>query len=148
MSETGPHRDCRAELTALELFWHQCRTAEGLATRRLITPFTLRPWLGHICVYQQIEDGADFRIKLDGTAVVELTGEDWTRRRVSEVDGRFGTRLLADCRETCARGEPVLSFSSLLFQKKWVVYHRLLLPVSSKGEGYDQIFNAMYPAEA
>jgi hypothetical protein len=135
------------ELEALYRFWNDCQIADGIASRRRLTPFTLRPWLGYLCVYQLTDDDRDFTIKLDGTQVVELTGEDWTRRRVSEVDKRYGTTLLADCQQVRLSGLPAFSRPSVVFQKKWMLAFRLLLPVSSTGERYDQVFNAIYPAD-
>lgn len=148
MIDQGRRTGCEANLQALRAFWDECVAADGLATRRRVTPFTLRRWLGHLCVYELLPGDSDFRIKLDGTAVVALTGEDWTGRQVSAVDARYDTTLLADCLDVCLTARPVLSRSALLFQKTWVTYHRLLLPVSARGDRYDQVFNAIYAADS
>jgi hypothetical protein len=68
--------------------WH-----EDPPDRSQLSVEILQPWFSHISVFQAMEDGADFLLRLDGTAIVAITGEDWTRHKTSEIDRRFGRDL-------------------------------------------------------
>ena len=55
-------------------FWSDAAGTDGVPSRDRLDVFTLRPWLGHISIYESIDDGDDFRIRLEGTAIVAITG--------------------------------------------------------------------------
>ncbi len=93
--------------------------------------FELRPWLGHISIYEAVENGADFRIRLEGS-------------RVSQVDAKFGTDLVALMREVVRAGRPSLHVTRI-YQREFRSAVRMLLPMRSRpGGAVDQIFMALY----
>ncbi|NQW11734.1 MAG: PAS domain-containing protein [Alphaproteobacteria bacterium] len=134
-----------ARLAALLSFWLSCQDdAGGIPNREQLTPFTLRPWLGHISIYQVADDGRDFRVRLEGTKVTGMTGEDWTNRRASEVDARFGSTLVHDMAGTVATGASQI-LPIRIFQHKFKAATRLLFPVRATPNGpVDQVFLALY----
>lgn len=106
--------------------------------------FELRPWLGHISIYEAVDDGADFRIRLEGSRVSQMTGEDWTGRRVSQVDEKFGAGLVTIMQEVIRTGCPSLHITRI-YQREFRSAVRMLLPVRSRPNGpVDQIFMALY----
>jgi hypothetical protein len=135
---------CLALLHRLYDFWLDCRGASDVPNRDAFDPFNLRPWLGHISIYEMIQDGADFRIRLEGTSIVAMTGEDWTGRRASDVDRRYDSRLVDFMRTTIRTHQPAIH-TMRLFQNDIEYITRLLLPIRSRPLGpVDQVFLVMY----
>lgn len=131
-------------------FWTQCGGAANIPDRQQLDAFTLRQWLGHISVYEAIQGSADFRIRLEGTSIVAITGEDWTGKRASDVDRRFGSRLVEFMRDVIATGRPAVH-TMRVFQNDIEFITRLLLPVRAQPGGpVDQVFLVIYadPREA
>jgi hypothetical protein len=131
-------------LHTLHDFWLDCRGTSDVPNRDAFDPFNLRPWLGHISIYEAINDGADFRIRLEGTSIVAITGEDWTGRRASDVDRRYGSRLVDFMKGTIRTHQPAIH-TMRLFQNNVEYITRLLLPIRSHPLGpVDQVFLVMY----
>jgi hypothetical protein len=119
-------------------------------SREQLDPFTLRPWLGHISIYEAVEDGHDFRIRLEGTSIVSITGEDWTGKRATDVDARYGCRIAEFMREIVRTHRPMIH-TMHVFQNEVESITRLLLPVRTRRDGpVDQVFLVIYvdPPEA
>jgi hypothetical protein len=131
-------------LHQLHDFWLDCRGTSDVPSRDAFDPFNLRQWLGHISIYETIQDGTDFRIRLEGTSIVAITGEDWTGKRASDVDRRYGSRLV-DFMQTAIRTHQPAIHTMRLFQNNIEYITRLLLPIRSHPLGpVDQVFLAMY----
>ena len=137
-------RDLSPLAAALLSYWQATRGAGGVPDRGAFDPLNLAKWLGYISIYEYEPEQDDFRNRLEGTYVGNLTGENWTGRRASEVDARFGSNFLADLREVRASGEPMAHLIKV-FQKEFSVTERVLLPVSTVRDGStDQIFVAIF----
>jgi len=95
-------------LYSLLQFWSDAADGDGVPSRDRLDAFTLRPWLGHISIYQAIDSGRDFRIRLEGTSIVAITGEDWTGKRATEVDARYGCRIAEFMREVVRTRRPAV----------------------------------------
>lgn len=131
-------------LHTLHDFWLDCRGTSDVPNRDAFDPFNLRSWLGHMSIYEAIQDGADFRIRLEGTSIVAITGEDWTGKRASDVDGRYGSRLVDFMKRTIRTHQPAIH-TMRLFQNNIEYITRLLLPIRSHPLGpVDQVFLVMY----
>lgn len=126
-------------------FWQGFRALGPRPTRQDFTPFALKPWIGYLDVYGVEDGGADFRIRLNGTRVTELTGEDWTGRRASDVDERFGSALREEVAAVYTSQQPAYH-RTRIFQKNYTTAHRLMLPVfCDSGDGrVVQIFLAIF----
>jgi hypothetical protein len=104
----------------------------------------LQPWFGHISVFHAIDDGADFQLRLDGTEIVAMTGEDWTRRKASEIDRRFGRDLTALLCRAIGSRRPLVHAIRVL-QREHLRATRMLLPVRSVPMCEpDQVFLVLY----
>jgi hypothetical protein len=131
-------------LYSLLKFWSDTADSSGIPSRDRLDAFTLRPWLGHISIYETIDGGDDFRIRLEGTAIVAITGEDWTGKRATEVDARYGCRIAEFMREVLRTQQPLVH-TMRVFQNEVEYITRLLLPVRSRAGGpVDQIFLVIY----
>lgn len=120
------------------------RTRDGkVPLRQSLDPFTLKPWLGHISIYEAMDDG-DFLVRLEGSAIVDMTGENWTSYRASEIDKKYGTPLTEDLGEVIAAGKP--SFHRMMiFQRRHFFASRALLPVRKAAESpANQVFLVLY----
>ena len=125
-------------------FWSRLAGHDGVPSREQLDPFTLRPWLGHISIYEAVDDGHDFRIRLEGTSIVAITGEDWTGKRASEVDARYGCRIAEFMREIVRTHHPMIH-TMRVFQNEVESITRLLLPVRRGRAGpIDQVFLVIY----
>ncbi len=132
------------ELVSLLGFWQDHRARSGILDRTIMDPFNLVPWLGHLSVYEAVDGGRDFRNRLDGTMIVEITGEDWTRRLASAVDAVFGSALVAALREAMTTQESAIH-TMKVYQNGLKDITRLLLPIRSRPDRpIDQVFLAIY----
>lgn len=131
-------------LHSLLKFWSEAGGGNSVPSRQRLDAVALRPWLGHISIYEAVEGGRDFRIRLEGTSIVAVTGEDWTGRRASEVDARYGSRIAAFMRDVVGTQKPMIH-RMRVFQNEVEMITRLLLPVRSRPEGpVDQVFLVIY----
>ncbi len=132
-------------LHALLKFWTDCGGSDSVPDRSQLDALTLRPWLGHISVYEAIPGLADFRIRLEGTSIVAITSEDWTGKLASDVDRRFGSQLVAFMRQVVESRRPAVH-RMRVFQNEVEFITRLLLPVRAQpGGAVDQVFLVIYP---
>ncbi|MEZ5832821.1 MAG: PAS domain-containing protein [Dongiaceae bacterium] len=138
-----PHSASPA-LHSLLQFWSDSADADGVPSREQLDALALRPWLGHISIYETVDEGQDFRIRLEGTSIVAITGEDWTGKRASEVDARYGCRIAEFMREIVRTQQPMIH-TMRVFQNDVEFITRLLLPVRSRTGGpVDQVFLVIY----
>lgn len=127
-------------------FWIRGRNAAGLPDRAHFDVLNLRPWLGHLSIYESVGRHADFLNRLEGGKVVGLTGENWEGHLASDIDGCFDGGFQADLREVAVWRHPKRSICPV-FQKPFQVAERVLLPVTVEGTEVDQIFMAMFPRD-
>ena len=131
-------------LRSLLDFWSRSAAGNGAPNREQFDVFKLRPWLGHLSIYETVDDGSDFRIRLEGTSIVAITGEDWTGKRASDVDARYGSRIAEFMRDIIQTYRPMIH-TMRVFQNDVEIITRLLLPVRSRRDGpVDQVFLVIY----
>ena len=141
--DTIPSQAAPAISTLLS-FWRRHSEQSGVPSRVIMEPFGLFPWLGHLSIYEAVEGGRDFRNRLEGTAIVAITGEDWTGRMASAVDARFGSSLVPSMRNAIASGQAAIH-TMKVYQDGYKDITRLLLPVRARQDGpIDQVFLVIY----
>ena len=86
--------------------WRSKRPPGGVPHRAEFDVFTLRPWLGWLTVYEELDGGTDFLVRLDGSNIVALTGDEWTGHRMSELNPRYALRCWKRCAGRCGNGSP------------------------------------------
>jgi hypothetical protein len=134
-----------AKALALLDLWRQYNAEEGRPTRGDFTPFVLKPWLGDIDIYDVEDGGAEFRMRLNGTRVVAITGEDWKGKTARDVDRKYGGTLHEELASLCQTRQP-LAHHIRIFQKDYILAYRLLLPIFSDDPpgAVAQIFLAVF----
>ncbi len=131
-------------LHSLLQFWSDAADGRDTPSRDRFDAFALRPWLGHISIYESIDGGRDFRIRLEGTSIVAITGEDWTGKRATQVDAKYGCRIAEFMRDVVKTRRPAIH-TMRVFQNEVESITRLLLPVRAHADGpVDQVFLVIY----
>lgn len=68
-------------------YWDDLRGEATLPLASAVTPFDLKPALGHIVLIDVLDDGWNGRFRVYGTKVAETYGRDMTGRLLSDIDG-------------------------------------------------------------
>lgn len=68
-------------------YWHQLRGDAELPNAGDVSPFELKPALGHLILIDVLDDGWNGRFRLYGTRVAENYGRDMTGQFLSDIDG-------------------------------------------------------------
>lgn len=130
-------------LYSLYQHWLGARNPEGLVPKSAFDAFAIRPWLGLVSIYQRIDQ--DYVIRLDGTDIVRMTGEDWTGRRVSDLDGRYNLRLLEAVCLAASERRCIYHPSRQLAARPHFTVARLLMPVSRDGLDITHVVMSLIP---
>ncbi|MBO6559410.1 MAG: PAS domain-containing protein [Nisaea sp.] len=126
-------------------YWYTSRGDNPVPDRTMFNPYALREWLGFISIYQYDPVRGDFKNRLEGTLITEMTGQDWTGRWASDVDQSFGSTFLEELAEVHSTATPTID-SVRIYQKKYRTATKLLMPVAeNRQRGADQVFLAMFP---
>lgn len=142
LDDAGPIENPKA--ASLLEYWHRNRQDGALPDRTTFEATRLAEWLGFLSIYQYEAGPDDFRNRLEGSYVADLTGENWTGRYASDVDRRFGSSFRAELAEVRVRETPVADLVQI-YQNDYGVAVRLLLPVALiGGREADQIFVALF----
>jgi len=122
--------------------WRSKRPPGGVPQRAEFDVFTLRPWLDWLTVYEELDGGADFLVRLDGSNIVALTGDEWTGHRLSELDPRYATPVLEVLRRTVQEHDQYY----IPTVKDFLTFHRMTLPVWEDRRGVRQVIQGMHLA--
>jgi len=70
-------------------YWEHLQKEAGGAMPQAsaVSPFDLKPALGHVVLIDVLDEGWDGQFRVYGTKVAETYGRDMTGRRISEIDG-------------------------------------------------------------
>lgn len=127
-------------------FWHSKCLPGEVPQRAEFDAFALRPWLGWLAIYEELDGGADFLVRLDGTSIVTLTGQEWTGRRMSELDPRVSARVLEVLRRAVRERRPVVDRLYSPAAKDFLAFQRVTLPVREGRRGVWQLIQGLQPA--
>ncbi len=120
-------------LVALHALWLAKRGARKLPARADIEVFELKPWLGWLSLLDVVDDGADFRFRVFGTALTERFGTDWTGRHLSEQSPEAQARSFPAYRRVVASSEPDFGILDRADARARYAWQRLILPLSTGG---------------
>lgn len=69
-------------------YWERLRKGnDTIPPASAVSPFDLKPALGHVMLIDVLDEGWDGQFRVYGTKVAETYGRDMTGRRISEIDG-------------------------------------------------------------
>ena len=132
----GTDRLIAAPLRFLMRYWSDLAGANGLPSGRLVDPLAMRPALGHVCLLDVVGDGEDFRYRVYGTVVAELSGFDMTGKLISVFPATafIVEFYVAAYAAVTQRREPLLTIHRPPATQHTSAWHRLVLPlVDDKG---------------
>lgn len=67
-----PVEELHPFVAGLLYLWRLKCPPGGVPQRSEFNVFMLRPWFGWVAVYEELDDGADFLVRLDGSNIVAL----------------------------------------------------------------------------
>jgi hypothetical protein len=132
-------------VTSLLDLWRSKCPPGNVPRRAEFDVFTLWPWLGWLIVYEELDAGADFLVRLDGSNIVALTGDEWTGRRMSELDPRYVTPVLKVLRQAVQGREPIVDQYYTPAVKNFLTFHRVTLPLWEDRQGVWQVIQGLQP---
>ncbi|UEM25314.1 PAS domain-containing protein (plasmid) [Skermanella mucosa] len=137
-------------IAGLLQFWYSKCPSGEVPRRAGFDAFALRPWLGWLAIYEELDGGADFMVRLDGTNIVALTGHEWTGRRMSDLDPRVAAPVLEVLRRAVSERRPVVDRLYSPAAKDFLAFHRITLPVREDrredGRVVWQVVQGLHPA--
>ncbi|MDO8288162.1 MAG: PAS domain-containing protein [Parvibaculum sp.] len=144
-----------ADVTKLIAYWHLKRGQRSMPERTDIIPREIITLLPYIVIYDVLDDGTDFRVRVFGTALVELVGEERTGKRVSEFGDNCNPptnaeivrrRWMDSLSASYASGNPEcvtgLMSSS---HRSYIAWHGVSCPMGIEGQKPTQMLGLMVP---
>ena len=142
-----------ADAARLAEYWHEKRGSRALPDRSDIVPADIVSLLPHIVIYDVIDEGRDYRVRLFGTALVNLVGEERTGMLVSEFDAKcepptdteaVRCRWMGSMTAAYTSGQPIFvtgRMSSSL--RPYIVWHGVSCPLSDGSGKITQMLGIM-----
>jgi hypothetical protein len=140
-------------IAALVAYWEKKRGAREITDRSDIVPAEIVSLLPHITISDVLDGGRDFRIRIFGTALVELVGEERTGKCLSE----FGTNCVPPTRTERVRHRwmdiatrsytsrrPAFVTGTMSSSRRpHIVWHAVSCPLTLGGTEIEQMIGAM-----
>ncbi|MEQ9642853.1 MAG: PAS domain-containing protein [Alphaproteobacteria bacterium] len=135
-------------------WWIDKGGPEHLPPFDLISPATLKPFLGRLIVLEPIDDGADFRYRLYGSTIAQFVGMDFTGKLLSQTHAlRRIPEVMIPCHLATFRA--AIQARQALYmaeQREHAVtpytWHRLLLPFAAADGSVGRVLLYTVPCEA
>ncbi len=139
-------------------YWIAKRGDRTMPLRDEIRPSEIRALLPCLVINQVLEDGTDFLIRLFGTELIKIAGEERTGKRVSEIGGapethdirrRTQERWMEINRRTYETAAPVYARVIMLNEQNACRdAHIVAAPLTVTGQGVEQILGGIFSAPA
>lgn len=136
------------DLKALYQLWNQKRGERRMPIRADITPHDMRAYLRRVHLYDVVDGGRDFLIRVLGTSITIGLGQDPTGKLVSQHPDRSqGHRFMLILQHVVAVGKPVRVLADHLIPERLATMQveALWLPLGSKN-GVEQVLAASVTA--
>ena len=134
--------DCYPAVRAIVDYWRSIHPTEGLPGRQHFDPVDVPKLLSNIGLIEAHENPRRFRIRLYGTALVAVMGEDYTGRWYDELFENFeATGQYADFCHVVDTGTPHWrrGLLRLPIDRDFHYLERVHLPLASDGKTVDMI---------
>lgn len=142
-----------ADAARLAEYWHQKRGSRAMPDRSDILPGEIVSLLPHIIISDVIDEGRDYRVRIFGTALVNLVGEERTGMLFSE----FGTKSVMPTNADTVRrhwtnsmdaayttGQPAFVTGRMSASwRPYIVWHGVSCPLSDGSGKTTQIIGIM-----
>lgn len=141
------------KIAALHAYLESKRRGRPFADRRDVNPAEIAALLPHLVVLDVVDGGNDFRVRIWGTALVDLMREERTGQLVSE----FGTvpaiptdpvelrkRWMTAAQLTMTSAKPLFfKAPTVAAERAFMVYHGMFAPLTAGTADIDQIIGMM-----
>ena len=135
-----------SELREILRYWSRIRDGKDLPARSDFDPLDLRGALGWVTLADRNADAGEFRYRLVGTRVSELTGIDLTGQPVSAMPiGGYADFLMGRMWETVDRARPIACRYALALRQRRVLVERLDLPLTNGSDRVEFILTGILP---
>jgi hypothetical protein len=107
----------------------------------------LAPWFGHVIIMDMLENGADFRYRLVGTAITEFLNRDYTGRTVMQSNySGARDKVLETFYRPVREGRPVFRRGHVIWavDKSWRSYQSVHCPVTAGGPDVAMTIGVLY----
>lgn len=142
------------EIADLNRYWHS-KCVEGvIPDRSAINPRDIVRHMPYLIIADVYEGGADFRIRLFGTALTQLIGENRTGKWLSEFGGeaaspedraRIRGRWLVMTQRAFEMREPVMLKAQMQADRnQFLTAHAFVAPLRNGASEVAQMIGAMY----
>ena len=120
-----------------------------LPHHRQIDPFDLRPALGYVLLLDVIENGRDFRYRLFGSTLVNVSGFDMTGKLLSEnpMSSYVTEFSLAVGRAAVRRRESIYTLRRPVGTKETSAWERLVLPLVDESDNVARLMVISTPLD-
>ena len=135
-------------------YWHDKRGAKALPDRADIHPPEIPHLLPYILLADPVEGGEDFRIRLFGTALVELMQEERTGKLISQIGlgpltvapKTVRSRWLEITRKAFREVGPVICKTQMSSSRRnYITVHGISLPLTRTGNVPEVLLGGIFP---
>lgn len=144
-------------VAAVVAYWETKRAGRTLPDRFDIDPSEIVPLLPNIIICESVDQGADFRIRIFGTKLVELVGEERTGKLLSEIGEHavpptrsdiVRDRWLEVSRRAFAQERPVFVSGRMSSSNRaYIAWHAVSCPLTAGGTDIAQTLGGMFVAK-
>jgi len=129
--------------------WSGLAAGARLPRHRQISPLDLRPALGYVLLLDVVANGQDFRYRLFGSTLVNVSGFDMTGKLLSEnpVSPYVTEFSLAVGRAAVRRREPVYTLRRPVGAKETSQWERLVLPLADEDDNVTRLLVVSTPLD-
>lgn len=123
----------QATLRFLFAYWSRLAQADALPLATRIDPIEMRPALGYVMLLEVVDGGRDFRYRVFGTEIAEVSGFDMTGRLLSEhrASPYIVEFALAAYRAAVVRRGPLFTEHWPSGTRHTASWQRLVLPLTN-----------------
>jgi hypothetical protein len=120
-------------LRRLLAYWTERCAGRAMPTRADIDPLDFAYILGNVVLLGVERDPLRFRVRLQGTAIVQRLGFDLTGRTLDELPMPSFRALVADSvSDVVARGKPLLRWRNMIMDDRLLRYEGLIVPLAGE----------------
>ena len=132
-------------LRGIHSHWETIRGTRPMPLRSDLSPVDIVPLLPHVLLIDVTSDPRDFRLRLVGTAIQQVTGRDMTGKMISEVfPADFYAEVHRDWSSVVDEKQPLLGSGSLwVSEKEYILWEGIVMPLSRQGEVADMLLGGL-----
>lgn len=133
-------------LHGLYEYWRSKAGPRAMPARKDIDPTEMKPWIGNLILVEFPDDVLQFRVRLEGTNIVDFYGTSRTGRGIEALtNAQERELLLAQYGAVLDRREPAYYVARFISSEgKHVHQVKLLLPLSNDGQRVNMILGGIY----